>query len=607
MMKLAGRPMTATLVLLTFTLAADPVPKVAPEPLPPEPKSDPTNVRELYDAYRYYGLPLPPKGSYLGKKEWTVKETALGKVVERTRHLIALFRDDEDRKRWKGFQRTEPKWETIQKYGEGHLPINMSGNVRMFFREHNWLIFAAQAHHLGWNDLAQLGLERGLKSDELKNSESKTPVLDWFRQLAWHEQYNQLLQPDSDRRAIQNRMQQFLCPEDREFHEYQLSFLRDLKQTVRPGWNRKGTPEDVIDGLVKGTKTRDDLLALGFDAVPAMIRHFNDVRFTREVNHYFLNNSVGSYHQRVSQVCRELLESMFEDVRRFNKSNPDVSGETGYLIEQDWETNEWLRDVRLLGERKWCVRNVIRSSEPFRPEMTFVNESLLVILREKYPDELPALIPKQTKHVVLGLTVLKSIAESRLTKKQKLAALHDAENNPAAWHPVDVVRARKTIDASAARRQFAAMLDFAARSGDLKKIVIRERDLAVLGALHDFDDPELWKSFELILPKIDTGTRIVMINIGLRHHDSKGEDEHIKERTACLLKLLDDTSPVPNEYEKNYTYLNLKPVTLGHLAMIQLSRLAQCEIVPKPDHTPAEWAAIREKVRVAAEKELAKK
>lgn len=48
--------MSATLLLLTFTLAADPVPKVAPEPLPPEPKSDPTNVRELYVAYRYNAL-----------------------------------------------------------------------------------------------------------------------------------------------------------------------------------------------------------------------------------------------------------------------------------------------------------------------------------------------------------------------------------------------------------------------------------------------------------------------------------------------------------------------------------------------------------------------
>jgi hypothetical protein len=600
--------MTATLVLLTFTLAADPIPKVAPEPLPPEPKRDPTNVRELYDAYRYYGLPLPPKGSYLAKRERKVTrvyQPGNREVVEDELNL-ALIRDDNDRTKHMDYKKADPTVELLKK-NRHHIPPSFM-TVNRWISTNEWLVFAAQAHHLGWKEAAQYGFEYGLTDLDFMQVESKTIVLDWLKTTAWRHQLKRLLEPDSDRREILKAMRLALCQNDKEFHEVQIEFHKDLERTVRLNWNRKGSPEDIIDEIVRGSKKADDLLALGFDAIPAVMRHLDDNRFTRETRAGGVNNSMHMYNARVGEICSSLLDTLFErDVSRYENINPDVVDDNAFRRIQAWETNEWLQQLRLYGEKHWCVDNVLQSYEKLYPENAYLNESVLVILREKYPDELTALIPKQRKRVVRGSIFLKAMASSGLSKEKKLSALRDAATNPASWHPLDVVRAWKVIDANEARKQFAAILDLAFRTDDLKQVVNREHDLTVLDAVHEFGDARLWKQFESVLPKIDARTCCSMINFSMSHSDNRSNYDHRKERISCLLKLLNNRTTLPAELEKDYGYMNINPVTLGHVAMYKLASKLFIEIPSKPDRTAEEWKTIREQIRMAAEKELLNK
>jgi hypothetical protein len=605
MMKLASRPMTATLVLLTFTLAADPVPKVAPEPLPPEPKSDPTNVRELYDAYRYYGLPLPPKGSYLGKKERKVeqKEIREKRTGKEDEYSLALIRNEKDKLVFKDYRKVEPPIELIQK---NDIPGNMT--VSRWIWNCEWLIFAAQAHHLGWKDAAQFGWEKGTSDPDYYTPEdSKTRMLDWLKATSWHHQRERLLEPDSDRRAILKTMRRTLLPIDKEFLEIQILFHKDLERTVRLDWNRRGTPDDVIDGIVHGSKTQNDLLVLGFDAVPAMIRHLYDDRLTRTTAFGGFNNSSHIYSMRISDICSEILQELSgREVDRFSVFKEREIENSILHHRCAWEANEWYQRAMLYGERKWCVNYHSFEYEDENTKSVSLNKSVLHVLREKYPEELPALVTKFKHRVDDGRIFLMSIVESRLTKDQKLDALRDAEGNPNAWHPLDVVLTMNKIDAEASRTMFATILGKAVRTGKLNHLCRRKYDTTILDCLHEFHDPEFWKQYKTLLPRFETTNRFEMIVRGFRDSEGKYTASHKKERLACLLQVLEDQTPSPDRINFIVDGEKMNPATIGYRAIVVLAREFNIEVPMDPRRSAADWAALREQVRVAAEKAIAK-
>ena len=82
-------------------------------------------------------------------------------------------------------------------------------------------------------------------------------------------------------------------------------------------------------------------------------------------------------------------------------------------------------------------------------------------------------------------------------------------------------------------------------------------------------------------------------------------------RFQCMLALFDESKLIPNGPNNGpnlYTrYFGYSELSLRDFAALKLAGELDIDIPWKKGRTPAEWSKIRDRVRIAAEKEIAKK
>ena len=108
--------------------------------------------------------------------------------------------------------------------------------------------------------------------------------------MAWKHWENALADADTDRAKIADRMRALLVAEP-SLTEWSRAVLAALEATLRPSQAKPGSIDAMIDGLVNvsamfGDSSPPDpillkLERLGFEAVPALIEHWDDTRLTR--------------------------------------------------------------------------------------------------------------------------------------------------------------------------------------------------------------------------------------------------------------------------------------------------------------------------------------
>ncbi|AIE85404.1 hypothetical protein [Fimbriimonas ginsengisoli] len=197
-------------------------------------------------------------------------------------------------------------------------------NALVFF-EDEVMTMAVVEHHRHHDQFARALAKRLLNSPFHSKARSWghdiPPNLDdRVGDLAYQHLQNALLEPSSDRAAILRGMTDVLTKDVSLATPYKKEDLTDLALTSDSRYHGTSKNEQLIDALcdarvpdlyyhdVEGTNLDAPIVALiarGFDAVPALLSHLTDRRFSR-CAHLAMNMGSPSIY-RVGDICGQLL------------------------------------------------------------------------------------------------------------------------------------------------------------------------------------------------------------------------------------------------------------------------------------------------------------
>jgi hypothetical protein len=211
------------------------------------------------------------------------------------------------------------------------------------------------------------------------------------------------------------------------------------------------------------------LVTLGFDAVPSLIEHVNDERYTRGI----VTGSGLFYRMQVGHVCREILTELSGselegyDLRRVGRVDPEAA-------------RNWFAAAKKVGEEKWLLDHVLPTRDTAatrvygRPE-----EHILRVLGAKYPKHLPAAyraILKQ-RPPLNSEGAVQAIVASRLTREAKTELLLEGVRQTELGHHDVALRGLAEVDAALFRKHLllslkeegqspSGFIDLVERAGD---------------------------------------------------------------------------------------------------------------------------------------------
>jgi hypothetical protein len=191
-----------------------------------------------------------------------------------------------------------------------------------------------------------------------------------------------------------------------DFPKYPYAF-KQLEKTLAPNTAPKGSTEWLINDLVNHWEDESDpfneegmgsyfkLVELGFDAVPALIEHFDDDRYTQARLRSKLAGVVeGPWYAplEVGAVARDIVQQLS------GLNNLDAA-----------KARKWFAEAKKVGEMKhlWSLK---------RPD-----ENVMRIIGVKYPKELDSFFYRICTTTPGPPVPIPSLLASRLTTREKIA------------------------------------------------------------------------------------------------------------------------------------------------------------------------------------------
>ncbi|HEY2787666.1 MAG TPA: hypothetical protein VGJ05_22100 [Fimbriiglobus sp.] len=586
--------------LLSFSVCDPPEPwgerkcKTQPKPL---------TLEQFYQEYRASGLPLPPQGSQLirlDRKHLYVKQSGEKSLSSQVWLFILL------RPKSNGIPaRVLNGIEERDEYSDSNLRV-VPPTVEAF-KDSQWsnaranqeAAFAAQAYHLGWLGLAKVAYAQAIEFGD--------PMSLQLHRLIWFYNYNQLQKPESNRRKAFVRLKelselpdiitdQFIT--DQGLMEW---LLVPLEATLKTPPLRTDPAESRIDELVDYTDGSFPfpITKLGFDAVPALIRHCNDIRFTRSATFAGFNNSSYFRLRTVGEVCRQILIAYSDD--ELDRDDEDISPD-------EWEkaARNWFERARKIEEEPWVLLHVVTTNGK-------VNSALLDIVQAKYPKFLPVIyrrILRSGDGDDSEAYLTKSVSTSSLSRTEKLSLFHDACNAWPVGHRVHALYELHALDEQEFFAGWAKTLS-ALEGGLSTEGTIPEGDglnaliPVLLLARTDVD----WESVTRVLLRRPFTERMEV----LRSLANVILDDKKKPYNAGIFKLIcnllsDQTVWEANnkgKWDDEISANSYQKLAVRDYASLILSEYFDLGFNMCSQSTPSEWAVLRTKVRAAVEKELA--
>ena len=198
------------------------------------------------------------------------------------------------------------------------------------------------------------------------------------------------------------------------FTDVHRQVLASLQVTLEPSRATPGSIQAMIDGIVNisamfGDSRPPDPLLLkleqrGFEAVPALIEHWDDFRLTRRATPIVMNSK--GYLVLVCAPVRSLLTALAGDGLKTD----------GYHVEKK-DLLAWWTDAQKIGEEAYFVAHIL----PVGNEQTGPNATMLRIIASKYPSHLPEIyrtILEKRPHF-LSVDVAKAVGKSSLPHETK--------------------------------------------------------------------------------------------------------------------------------------------------------------------------------------------
>ena len=242
--------------------------------------------------------------------------------------------------------------------------------------------------------------------------------------IAWSYWDSQVIEAGSDRGLLLRRLKA-LYEEDPRFQTLARKYLLEhLELTVAPLKAKPGTPEALIDALTEYNGAGESfvpdgpylsLVELGFDAVPALIEHLHDPRFTRRETGMFDN--FRPYRVRVGHLVSGVLDGLAD-------GELEVWGLRGDMADPEvalrwWASSQVGEEASLLGH-VIPKRDLVEAEGPAIP-----NELIVRALGAKHPAKLAEVYSTvlQKTPVIDSRTIVQAILKSSLSRERKMATL----------------------------------------------------------------------------------------------------------------------------------------------------------------------------------------
>lgn len=608
-------------------------PEPSPAPAPPAagaepvprltvlPKEDPARVpirpttrvnaaellAELAKEYQALGLPLPPeKGRLVRYEGGTVvfsdgaRHTQYGLAFEiepGTKAGESVLLCGAQELQWNP-RRREQKPDPAAVEG-----INLDAD--------DALALAIQCHARGWDALAGVLLERS------REGNGNGPLQKRLVALAWDYWVSRVTHPTADRAPVAQRLRDLIEREpdlDLELHR---ELVRWLELTLVPSRAAPGSVEALIDALVDSKGNTDyvapahgeaywGIVERGFDAVPALIEHLEDDRLTRAV--VLVGGRVTAkwfFPLRVGDVVNHLLESLAAGELTRERHGVIVGDGALQRVQTPSITRtaavEWFEKARKVGEETYFLDRVLTNP---KSELGYVNPHVLCVLAAKFPLSVPAVYRTVLdKYPNLNSAPLAAaLTRCSLPVKDKLDFLLTAARHEKYVHTRPAFRAIRELD----QKRFDALLLATIeglRVGALDKYwTCPGAHLAGLAV--ESDEPRVWPTLTAVAGRAPVGLRMELLSL----FDNPRDTRHRAERLRFLANFLNDSAVRDVKVDSRLDGRNAgdwyERIEVRDFVAIQLVSLLEIRVEVKPDRTPAEWAALRDKVREALKREL---
>lgn len=421
--------------------------------------------------------------------------------------------------------------------------------------------------------------------------------------MAWTLLKDQVMERNSNRKEILARLSYIARVNPDVVPETDKDLILDLQLTLAARKSKPGSIESLIDDLtdhhghpgLEGYEADQvafwKLAERGFEAIPVLMDHLDDMRLTRTKLREAKSDRM--YDVRVAELCEYMLNKLAAE--KFLV--PMSAGEWKPPKEQKW----WA-EARKLGEEKWLMQYVIpEDAETYEQRP---NAIILRVIRAKYPQRLKdvyqTVLLKRPK--INSEPIAKAIAASKLALKEKIALLEDGIERGDSWQRYIALEWLSEVDPAAFRKQLTRVLENAPANLEERADGHNWKPGSV-GLVRKTSDPKCWDALMKACQRVSPETRLYFIRIAGWPPYPGEPDPGRREGLRFLLRFLDA------ETLKDFGRDDARDIR--DLATFQLAKhfaIIDWELDPhsnKPLQSPREISLLRDRVRELAERELA--
>lgn len=413
--------------------------------------------------------------------------------------------------------------------------------------------------------------------------------------LAWAHWGNEFATPIGDRTALAQKLRALIKAEKFLDTAENREFMASVEATLAPRTAPAGSIEALIDGLTEAGSSKffisDDndahvqnVLNRGFDAIPALIAHLDDIRLTRGMIPGMMNSR--ARHRKVQDVVRGILSGYGG-----GSANVDTWNE--------W-SREWWEAARKTGEERYLLDHIF----PGDPKNEWPLPIILSVIAARYPQDLPRIyLDLLDNHPKLQSGPLcECIAHLDIPREKKIELFLHATQNANLEHRRLALRKLKDLD----EKLFAAILiqNLNAIPKTPEGAYWNCREAAFVHLVMESSDPMVWAALLTTAKRVDAGLRMEFLNpMDYAYFD----DRQRPQRLDFLAAFLDDEAVREgvvdaSKLEGPSAGFTLTRLEVRNLAAMEIGSILKIGGTPDASWTAAQWSELRGLVRKALQK-----
>jgi hypothetical protein len=575
---------------------------------------EPAGLDQQLTDYRAYGLPLPPEEAQLIKRRHTA---GIVNGVQQYRFDLAFrSRDGGKDTHWVGCLRTKPAGE-VEAIAHPKADLLQgapwaSSDRRDGFDLNADLALAIQCHARGWSDLSAALIARSKQPSDDPFSQRRPRPRDDRAALAhtaWNYWCHAFSRTQGDRLPIVERLKQLRDTPFGLATAAHQNLIADMEQTLArrdpPGDRLAAALESLIDlGLDEHScgnftysaprhKGYETLQAAGLEAAPLLIRHLDDFRLTRCIQ----TSSRGVWHARIADVVARLLNELA--VEQFAYDFLIKEGR-GIRLDQA-HVMSWWSEAQGTKALEYMRKNAVAADE--HDELR-ANESLLLSLGQRYPDELVKLFYAHYEKLEQPDPLFTALGRSKAPNETKFAALMQAAKNRESRLRIEALEQLQVLHHPQTSELIVAELKALPKTPERPYWLCDAPRFAWLAARAD--QQVTWQALAETARRVDLGQRLEMMDTvsDLRPPS--------RQAVEFLAGFLDDEMvrvieragfPEPGKPEPLFSGpcagFTFERLAVRDFAALSLAPLVKVDVDPDSNWKEDDWSRLRQQVRKA--------